>query len=54
MKYAVTIYFSQCYEVEASNEAEAERKAHDRFRNMNCLPIPDDYEVECLEEEGGK
>lgn len=51
MRYSVTIYFSEVYEVEADNEAEARSKADEKFNRMNVLPIPDEYEVECLDDE---
>ena len=50
--YRVTIYFSSIIEVEAENEAEAEDKADRIFKGRcNVVPIPDEYEVECLDEE---
>lgn len=50
--YRVTIYFSKTYEVEAGSENEAEDKAHKKFvSSFNSIPIPDEYEVECLDEE---
>lgn len=51
MRYSVTIYFSEVYEVEADNEAEARSKADEKFNNLNVLPIPDEYEIECLDDE---
>jgi hypothetical protein len=51
-EYRVTIYFSRTFTVEAENEAEAEYKAHEEFRgSFNSVPIPDEYEVECLGED---
>lgn len=50
--YRVTIYFSSTYCVDAESEREAQHKAHELFvDNFNCVPIPDEYEVECLDEE---
>lgn len=51
-EYRVTIYFSRTFTVEAESEAEAEDKAHKEFRgSFNGVPVPDEYEVECLEDE---
>lgn len=53
-KYKVTIYFSYTFEVEAQkgNEKEARHEAYKKFKDgLNCVPIPDDYEVECLDED---
>ena len=50
--YRVTIYFSSIIEVEAENEAAAEDKADSIFKDWcNVVPIPDEYEVECLDED---
>ncbi len=50
--YRVTIYFSSVIEVEAENESDAEDKANRIFKGgRNVIPIPDEYEVECLDEE---
>ncbi len=49
--YEVTIRFSEIFEVEANSEQEAQDKAHAMFVNsFNCVPVPDEYEVECLGE----
>lgn len=50
-KYRVTIYFSEIYEVDAENEKDAKEKADKQLSNLNVVPFPDDYEVECLDEE---
>lgn len=50
-RYRVTIYFSEVYEVDAVDEQEARGKADMYLKNFNSIPIPDEYEVECLEEE---
>lgn len=50
-RYRVTIYFSEIYEVEASDEQEAQDKADMYLKNFNGILIPDEYEVECLDEE---
>lgn len=50
-RYRVTIYFSEVYEVDAGDEQEARDKADMYFKNCNIIPIPDEYEVECLDEE---
>lgn len=50
-KYRVTIYFSEIYEVDAENEENAKEKADKKLGNLNVIPLPDDYEVECLDEE---
>ncbi len=50
-RYRVTIYFSKIYEVDAGDEQEARDKADMYLKNFNSIPIPDEYEVECLEEE---
>lgn len=50
-RYQVTIYFSEIYEVDASDEQDAQEKADMYLKNLNSTPIPDGYEVECLEEE---
>lgn len=52
--YKVTIYFSATFEVKAQrgNEQQARHEAYKKFReDFNCVPIPDDYEVECLDED---
>lgn len=50
--YEVSIRFSKTFEVEANSEDEAIGKAHKIFVNsFNCVPVPDEYEVECLDEE---
>lgn len=50
-RYRVTFYFSRTFEVEAENEAEAEDKADDKFKSsFICLPIPDEEEIECLDD----
>lgn len=51
MKYRVTLYFSEICNIEAEDEAEAEKKARMQLKNLNVIPIPDSCEVECLEEE---
>lgn len=51
-EYEVTVYFSRTFVVEAENEAEAEDKAHEEFKgSFNSVPIPNEYEVKCLEED---
>nr|WP_300788515.1 hypothetical protein [uncultured Acetatifactor sp.] len=50
-RYRVTIYFSEIYEVDAGDEQEARDKADMYLKNFNSIPIPDEYEVECLDEE---
>ncbi len=45
------IYFSEIYEVDAGDEQEARDKADMYLKNFNSIPIPDEYEVECLDEE---
>ena len=50
-RYRVTIYFSEIYEVEAGDEQEAQHKADRYLKNFNGIPIPDEYEEECLDEE---
>lgn len=50
--YRVTIYFSSVIEVEAENESDAEDKADRIFKDgCNVIPIPDEYEVERLDED---
>lgn len=50
--YEVTIRFSEVFEVEANSKDEAIDKAHKMFVNgFNCVPIPNEYEVESLDEE---
>ena len=39
------------YEVDAGDEQEAQDKADMYLKNFNSIPIPDEYEVECLDEE---
>ena len=51
MQYSVTAYFSEVIEVEAENENEAINKVAQQLKNMNVVPVPDEYEVKCLEEE---
>lgn len=50
-RYKVTMYFSEIYEVEASDENEAQRKAENEYQGMNVRMIPDEIEVKCLDEE---
>lgn len=50
-RYRVTIYFSEMYEVIADDEQEAQDKADIYLKNFSSIPIPDEYEVECLDEE---
>ena len=50
-RYRVTIYFSEIYEVNAEDEQEAQDKADMYLKNFSDIPIPDEYEVECLDEE---
>lgn len=51
-KYRVAIYFSKIFDVEAESETEAEDKAYADFRDsFNCIPMPDGFEVECLDGE---
>ena len=47
----MTIHFSEIYEVDAGDEQEARDKADMYLKNFNSIPIPDEYEVECLDEE---
>ena len=50
--YRVTLYFSSVIEVEAENESDAECKADRIFKDsFNVVPVPDEYEVECLGED---
>ena len=49
-RYRVTVYFSEIYEVIADDEQEAQDKADMYLRNFNSIPVPDEYEVECLDE----
>lgn len=51
MMYQVTAYFSEIFEVEAENESEAINKASQQIKNINTIPIPVEYDVECLEKE---
>ena len=46
----VNMLFSVC-EVGAGDEQEARDKADMYLKNFNSIPIPDEYEVECLDEE---
>ena len=50
-RYRVTIYFSEMYEVIADDEQEAQDKADMYLKNFNRIPIPDECEVECMDEE---
>lgn len=50
-RYRVTIYFSEVYEIIADGNQEAQDKADMYLRNFNSIPIPDGYDVECLDEE---
>ena len=45
------INISEIYEVDAGDEQEARDKADMYLKNFNSIPIPDEYEVECLDEE---
>lgn len=50
--YKVTMYFCSVFYVEAEDEFGAECEADKKHKNRgNVLPIPDDYEIECLDEE---
>lgn len=50
--YKVTVYCSSVIYVEAENESDAEDKADRIFKDRcNVVPIPDEYEVECLDED---
>lgn len=49
--YEVTIYFSETYTVEARDEAEAQRKAYNLYKNLLTALVPDEYEVRSLEED---
>lgn len=51
--YRVTLYFSEIFYVEAESEAQAEEIAMMRDKNNNAVRIPDDVEVEGLDEEEG-
>lgn len=49
--YKVLFTFSEEFEVSANNEVEAESKAHAMFiSGFNCVPMPDDVEIECLDD----
>ena len=50
-RYRVTIYFSEIYEVDASDEQDAQDKADMYLKDLNSIPVPDGYEMECLDEE---
>ncbi len=50
MIYEVTAYFSEIYEVEAETETEAIEKATQQINNTSVIPIPDNFEVQCLKE----
>lgn len=47
----MTIYFSEIYEVDASDEQDAQDKADMYLKDLNSIPVPDGYEMECLDEE---
>lgn len=49
--YEVTIYFSETYTVEAHDEAEAQRKAYNLYKNLLTALVPDEYETRSLDEE---
>ena len=50
MNYTVTFIQYHTYEVEATDDCDAERKAHERFRNDMLSPVAhtwyDDVEIE--------
>lgn len=50
-RYRVIIYFGEVYEVDAGDEQEVQDKADTDLKNFNDIPIPDEYEVECLDED---
>ncbi len=47
----MTIYFSEIYEVDAGDEQEAQDKADMYLESFNSIPIPDEYEAGCLDED---
>lgn len=49
-RYRVTYYFDEEFEVEASNEGEADDKAYALLRDFTNM-IPSETEIDCLDEE---